>query len=83
MKNRILEINNDKCLYVLERTNYNDKNYILGALCNLDNNRLDVANLLVREVLDEGSSIRIKSINDEDLAYDITNILINKFREVI
>jgi len=83
MKDRVLEINNNKYIYVLEKGSISDKNYILGALCNLEENRLDVSNLLVKEIYDDGKSIRIKSIADESLAYKIADTLINKFREVV
>lgn len=82
MKDRILEINNNKYIYVLENENISNRNYILGALCDLDKKDINVSNLLVKEVLDDGNSIRIKSIDDELEAYNVAGTLINKFRNV-
>lgn len=80
MKDKIIKLDGNKSYYVLEDTVYNNKEYVLATLCDLEKDTIDEENLNLFEVKIVDDNLVINDDIDDEVAKKVTNILIEKVR---
>lgn len=80
IKDKIIEMDNGKNYYILEEISYNGKKYLLAAECNLEKDEINKEDYLVLELDIENYDLKVNTIENDELAQIVTNMLINKIR---
>ena len=80
IKDKVIEMDNGKEYYILEEVSYNGKKYLLSAECNLEKDEINEEDYLVMEMEIANDELKINTIEDNQLANIVTNMLINKVR---
>ena len=80
MKDKIIKLDGNKSYYVLEDAVYNNKEYVLATLCDLEKDTVDEENLNLFEVKIVDDNLVINDDIDDEVAKKVTNILIEKVR---
>ena len=78
IKNKIIEIIDGTNYYILEEISYNNKKYILAVECDLEKEELNNKKYLVMEIKLENNNLITSTIEDNDLAKKVTNMLLEK-----
>lgn len=80
VKDRIIELDNGINYYILEEISYNNKKYILAALCNLGEETVDADKYLVLEIKIEDNNLITADIEDDNLANKVIELLVEKVK---
>ncbi len=78
MKNSLINLKNGNSFYILEDTNYNNKNYALAVLIN--ENDTNKMNVVVMEYYFENGQIMVSEIADDNIAKTVTELLQQKLQ---
>ena len=81
IKDKIIELTNGVNYYILDEISYSNRQFILAAECDLENDKLEEENYIVAEIKIEGTELITTIIEDEELAKTITKMLIEKVRK--
>ena len=80
VKDKIIELENGINYYVIEEVDYNDKKYILAAMCDLEKEEVQEEDYIVMEIKIEDDALVTKNIHDDNIARIVTEKLIKKVR---
>ena len=81
IKDKIIELINGVNYYILEEISYNNKKYVLAAECDLEKDEINQDKYIVMEIKVDGNDLITADIEDEDLAKNITQKLIDEVRK--
>ena len=81
MKDKIIELNNNKNYYVVEEIEYNNKKYILCSKTDIKDEKIDTKNLCVCELDLIDDKIAVKDIENEEEAIIISKMLVDKLQK--
>ena len=81
IKDKIIELENGSNYYILEDINYNQKKYVLAALCDLENDEIDEDNYIILEVNVNNNDLFTSHIIDEKTIETVTKLLIDKVKK--
>lgn len=80
LKDRVIQLDENKSYYVYEEIDYNNKKYILTSECDVDKDLINDEEFLVMEVVLEDDDLQIKQIKDDNEAKTITALLLNQMK---
>ena len=78
MKNSLINLKNGNSFYILEDTNYNNKNYALAV--SINENDTNKMNVVVMEYYFENGQIMVSEIADDNIAKTVTELLQQKLQ---
>lgn len=81
IKDKIVELENGTNYYILEDITYNNKKYVLCAMCDLKNDILESEDYVVMELEIKNSELFINNIEDDNIALEVSKLLIEKVRK--
>ena len=81
LKDKVIKLNNNQEYYILEELNYENRKYILAAMCKLDDDEMDTENLIVKEIEYNNDELIIVDIEDQKKVEFISKMLITKHNE--
>lgn len=79
MKDKVIEIDNQDNIYVIEELDYQNKKYILGAKCDLEKDEVQKDELVLMEVSFKDGELVVKDVDDE-MAVTVTELIQQKMR---
>lgn len=82
MKNKVIELNGQENYYVIEELEYNNKKYIMCSKTKEAMDQIDTKNVYVCEVDLMNDNIVVKDIENQEEAFHITKMLIDKVQSV-
>lgn len=80
MKDSVINLSTGVSYYVLEEVIHNDRKFLLGAQCDLDSDNINTEELFLMEAKGTGDNLVVDEIYDDDLAKEVTILLMNKFQ---
>jgi hypothetical protein len=80
MRDSIVTLENGINYYIYEDLDMNGKKYVIGSMIDVYNQDLDTDNLLVKEIVKDGDSYAVTSIEDEKIAQEVSKLLISKIQ---
>ena len=78
IKDKIIELIGGINYYILEELSYNNKKYILAVECDLEKDELNNEKYLVMEIKLKNNNLITSTIEDNNLAKTVTNMLLEK-----
>ena len=81
LKDRVIELKDGVGYYVFEETELNGKKYILAAVCDVEKDEINEDEFVVKEVGFVNGGLVTRSIDNDNLAVNVTKTLIEKFRK--
>lgn len=80
MKDMIIKLKNGKDYYVLDKLLYNDKEYILVVLCDLEKDDINEEELIIMEVKVNNDELIVDEIYDDNLAQEVATLFKQKIQ---
>ena len=68
VKDKIIELENGINYYILEETSYNDRKYVLAAVCDLEKDDLNTEDFIIMEIKIVDNNLMTANIEDDNLA---------------
>lgn len=81
IKDKIIQMDNNKSYYVLEDVEYNGKKYILSVECDLDKDTVNEDDYFVMELDFNDDELSIKHIENDEVAKMVIELLMDKIRK--
>lgn len=81
IKDKIIQMDDNRNYYVLEDTEYKGKKYILALECNLDNDIINEDDYFVMELDVTGEDLYIKHVEDDEIAKMVIELLLDEVRK--
>ena len=81
IKDKIIQMDDNRNYYVLEDTEYKGKKYILALECNLDNDIINEDDYFVMELDVNGENLYIKHVEDDEIAKMVIELLLDEVRK--
>jgi len=78
IKDKIIELIGGINYYILEELSYNNKKYILAVECDLEKDEFNNEKYLVMEIKLKNNNLITSTIEDNNLAKTVTNMLLEK-----
>ena len=80
VKDKIIQMDNGKCYYVLEDVEYNGKKYILSLECDLDKDAVNEEDYFVMELSMVDGELAIKRVEDDNVSKIVIAMLLNNVK---
>lgn len=80
VKDKIIQMDNGKCYYVLEDVEYNGKKYILSLECDLDKDAVNEEDYFVMELSMVDGELAIKRVEDDNISKIVIAMLLNNVK---
>lgn len=80
VKDKIIELENGQSYYVLDSITYNYESYFLAIECDLKIDEANINDYLIMKVDIQDDELKVKHIEDEVVATNVTNMFLKKIR---
>ena len=80
MEDTIITLENGINYYIIDDLDYQGRKFVIGSIVYLDTDELQDDNFLVKEVVKDGDDYSVVSIEDQNLAAEVTRLLISKIQ---
>ena len=80
VKDKIIQMDNGKCYYVLDDVEYNGKKYILSLECDLDKDAVNEEDYFVMELSMVDGELAIKRVEDDNISKIVIAMLLNNVK---
>lgn len=81
LENKIITLDNGVEYYIFETIEYDFEKYVLCAKCDTKNDTMDTEELLLRKIILNGDNVAIKSIENDEIAKKVTELIIAKAQQ--
>ena len=81
MKDKLIKLENENCLCILDELIYNEKKYVLTAGCDIEKEAV-LNKYKIYEISIDNDSLTLNTINDKDTLSYVTNLFLENIKNI-
>ena len=80
MEDTMITLENGINYYIIDDLDYEGRKFVIGSIVYLDEQELQDDNFLIKEIVKNGDQLVVIDIEDDQLAAEVTRLLIAKIQ---